>query len=333
MEPIIIITDDAADIRIDEVAEALRRIDLQEPSRGTMIDALELAGNNERTTLICAASEMSAGETASLAKDIAATGSGLVLVCPCADPELLDPSELTVEALISSITQKSFNFVPMLSVPSSLIDEIPKDRLISRGALAVYAMIAALGSGEEISVISNNRAQAAPAVILENDEIASLIRFAVAECNIEELYPNHAWKEHEKESLSSCYHSLAAIFMRLGDFDAARECLNISEQFEDSPRLLALRGIIAAAQGRALEAVANMVSSLQQYEGRKKNDGEHYLTFTPSDLETINTDLKDGLDALNRRDNEKAFEYFSKAIFNFDSFYREAGIAGLMKAV
>lgn len=333
MEPVIIITDDATDIRTDEIAEALRGMNLQEPSRGTMIDALELAGNDRRTTLICAASEMSANETASLAKDLDAGGTGVVLVCPAADPALLDPSELTLETLISSIMQGSFNFAPMLSAPSSLINEIPKDRLISRGALAIYMMIAALGNGEEISVISNNRAQTASGTILENAEIANLIRFAVAECNIEELYPNHAWKEHEEESLSSCYHSLAAIFIRLRDFDAALECLNISEQFEDSPRLLALRGIIAATQGRALEAVANMVSSLQQYEARKRNDGEHYLTFTPTDLETINTDLKEGLDALNRRDNEKAFEYFSKAIFNFDSFYREAGIAGLMRAV
>jgi tetratricopeptide (TPR) repeat protein len=162
--------------------------------------------------------------------------------------------------------------------------------------------------------------------ILSNARMASLLRLAVNNCNIEDLFPEHAWNEHQEESAAAAYHSLAALFIRFGDTESALECLKLSDQLEDSPRSLALKGIIAFDRGETLGAVANLVSSLQQYELRKKRDGNHYLSFTPSNLERINSNLNAGLQALNKRNNEVALEHFAQAVNDFDTFYSEYGV-------
>jgi hypothetical protein len=102
--------------------------------------------------------------------------------------------------------------------------------------------------------------------------------------------------------------------------------LKLSDQLEDSPRSLALKGIIAFDRGETLGAVANLVSSLQQYELRKKSDGSHYLSFAPNNLERINSNLNAGLQALNKRNNEAALEHFAEAVNDFDTFYTEHGV-------
>ena len=74
-----------------------------------------------------------------------------------------------------------------------------------------------------------------------------------------------------------------------------------------------------------------MVSSLQQYEVRKTNEeNKHYLTFTPEDLELINSKLNAGLEALNRKDNEAALGCFAEAVFGFDNFYSTNGVDRLL---
>lgn len=155
---------------------------------------------------------------------------------------------------------------------------------------------------------------------------AEMLRAIIESQNIEDIFPDHAWDSHQEESLAACYHTLAAIFIRLGDFSTAEECLSQSETFEDSPRALALKGIISKLHGETLGAVASMVSSLQQYEQRKKEDKVHYLTFKPTDIEKINYRLKEGLEALNKRDNEGALSKFTEAVFDFDSFYSDMGL-------
>jgi hypothetical protein len=157
-------------------------------------------------------------------------------------------------------------------------------------------------------------------------ERALILTRAIAANNIEDLFPRHPWAEHHQESAAASYHSLAALFVRLGDINSAHECLQLSDSLEDSPRSLALKGLIAHEKGEILGAVANLVSSLQQYETRKRNDGQHYLTFLPKDIEDINSKLQAGLDALNRRDNSVAFNHFAAAIFSFDDFYQSYGV-------
>lgn len=162
---------------------------------------------------------------------------------------------------------------------------------------------------------------------LANSQWASILRHLVASANIEELFPSLAWSAHSKESAAAAYHSLTALFIKFGDVVAANECIALSDNFEDSPRALALRGMIAMMEGETLAAVANMVSSLQQYEISKNGAGSHYLSFTPKSFDQINDSLKAGLEALNQRDNLKALAHFGKAVINFDPFYKEWGIA------
>ena len=162
--------------------------------------------------------------------------------------------------------------------------------------------------------------------LIRDQERAEILKYALQDNNIEDLFPRHAWNDHHQESAAASYHSLAALFVRLGDTDSANECLRHSDNLEDSPRSLALKGIMAHEKGEVLGAVANLVSSLQQYETRKRNNGQHYLTFLPKDIENINSKLQAGLEALNKRENIVAFSYFAEAIFKFDDFYSTFGV-------
>lgn len=163
-------------------------------------------------------------------------------------------------------------------------------------------------------------------VKFSNEENADFIQFAISTINIEELFPNHQWKQFEEESAAACYHALAARFIALGAFEQAKECLQYGDRLEDSPRSLALKGLIALKQGEVLAAVANMVSSLQEYEKRKGEGSTHYLTFQPKNLEIINTSLQNGLSALNKHENDIAAGYFTDAVFQFDEFYKDCGL-------
>lgn len=157
---------------------------------------------------------------------------------------------------------------------------------------------------------------------LSNEATSRLLSTLIAGCNIEDIFPTQDWQNHQNESASASYHSLGALFVRLNDMQSALQCLNIGDRFQESPRSLALRGLIAGTNGEMLGAVANMVSSLQQYENTKKTDKS-----LSTDFEVINEKLIKGLDALNRRDNEEAFEHFSEAVFNFDPFYSKMSIS------
>ena len=164
---------------------------------------------------------------------------------------------------------------------------------------------------------------------LSMNERRDLLSMTVSSSNIEDLFPVHPWKAHQEESAAASYHALAALFIRFGDTDAALECLRLSDQLEDSPRSLALKGLISVIRGETLGAVANLVSSLQQYELRKRSDERHYLSFAPSNLERINTNLHAGLEALNKRDNETALARFAEAVFDFDPFYADLGVSAI----
>lgn len=352
MEPVIIIEDGSSDVQLSAVINALssngasditlygaapgsvslHTISIIEKDDDTLGDAIrKIIGNRKRITVVGSPASIDVAGLPVLIDLIEKSGMGLVGYQGSSNAFRLDLSELTLENLVGTLSGASINIPQILSVPASLITSLPEEQ-ITFPSLAACLSIEALSAGEEIRIVE------ARALLPESmhdevskNEISTLVRFAISQCNIEDMFPNHAWDEHEQESLSSCYHTLAGILIRLGDFETALECLSISEQFEDSPRSLALRALVACNQGRTLEAVANLVSSLQQYEERKRNNGAHYLTFTPKDYEQINCDLKDGLEALNRRDNERAFQCFSKAVFNFDNFYREIGIEAAMR--
>jgi hypothetical protein len=159
-----------------------------------------------------------------------------------------------------------------------------------------------------------------------NSARASLIKTLVNSSNIEELFPTLPWSNFDIESASAAYHSLAAQLIRLNDSDAALEILQLSDRLEDSPRSLALKGIIAMQRGETLGAVAHMVSSLQGYEIRKKENETHLAKFNPENLDQVNKMLQEGLSALNKRDNNRAASIFTEAVFLFDPFYNQMGL-------
>lgn len=166
---------------------------------------------------------------------------------------------------------------------------------------------------------------------LKKFERAYLLEQVLNLFNIEELYTEFDWENHSSESASCAYHNLAAIFIKLEDYSRAEDCLNISDELEESPRSMALRALISNCKGETLQAVAGLVSSLQHYEVRKKNENKmHYLEFVPKDLEKVNERLSKGLTALNHRDNESALFHFADAIYNFDEFYNEHELKELL---
>lgn len=238
----------------------------------------------------------------------------------------------SIDALLRFIASESPWPVSALIVSKSFaLDNITAEAESFSEALAVL-LVRALASVEDINKL--------PRAIALSDENAALCRLsnmtlsrciitAINSCAVEDIFPHHAWASHRQESAAASYHALAAMLIRLGNMKAALECLSLSDQLEDSPRSLALKAIIALDRGETLGAVANMISSLQQYEARKKKESEHYLNFAPQDFEVINVNLQAGLEALNRRDNKAALEKFATAVFNFDAFYREFGLDSL----
>lgn len=154
---------------------------------------------------------------------------------------------------------------------------------------------------------------------LPPEQKSTLLHCLIAECTIESLFSQYNWQQLPQESAATSYHDLAALFLSSNDPESALECIHLSEHFMDSPRSLALKGIIAKQKGDTLTAVANMVSSLQCYESIEKDTiiGFHRLSVDKYDTECLETGLK----ALNSKDNVKAFSQFSKSVRSCDSFF------------
>lgn len=243
-----------------------------------------------------------------------ARASSVVLIAPSSGMEAVGITRVLQ-------TLAAGNQAPaIVAVPSSLLAAITIEENDTLASIAGKAIATALM--QKINITSHSDSRTNPNAAMRSQMIAGVISAAT----IEELFPNHPWASHKEESLAACYHTIAAMFIRLGDLTSAEECLQQSEFLEDSPRALALKGIISARHGETLGAVANMVSSLQQYEQRKQNQNGHYLAFSPENIEKITYNLKEGLSALNKRNNEEALEKFKIAVFNFDSFYSDMGI-------
>jgi tetratricopeptide (TPR) repeat protein len=144
---------------------------------------------------------------------------------------------------------------------------------------------------------------------------------------IESLFPELSWSdENQNASFAESLFSLAALFIRLGDLELAESCVDQAHDInQDSPRGLALKAIISNGYGETLGAVANLVSSLQQYEQIK--DKNQLSTTSAIDIEKINAELKQGLDALNKKDNQEALAHFASAVCQFDPFYQKQGLS------
>ncbi len=243
--------------------------------------------------------------------------------------DLLEIAENTAEGILRTLTQENTLPTGAIAIKRSFIarNDLPDGE--SENEILAKLLMTLVASHESVSKGSMHLAVSGDAFQISDAVRARALKHLIAVANIEDLFPQHNWNTHEKESAAASYHTLAALFIRLGDTESATECLRLSDQLEDSPRSLALKGLIAINRGEILGAVANMVSSLQQYEIRKKENAIHYSRFQPSDLKGINENLNAGLQALNKRDNERALNHFAEAVFSFDSFYNDYGVARL----
>jgi hypothetical protein len=231
---------------------------------------------------------------------------------------------LDAETLLNSLINRSSLPIAAIACKKAVFESILADELDNLSEISLRLFAKAIVAGAR-TISAGQLEASSQAVELENSSFARSLGMLINTFAIEELFPQYAWKEHSEESAAVSYHTLTAYFMRFEDYKSANECLILSEQFEESPRSLALRAMIAFNKGETLGAVANLVSSLQQYEERKKST-THYVKFSPQDIELINSSLVSGLDALNKRDNEKAIDHFAKAVFNFDAFYSQHGL-------
>ena len=260
-----------------------------------------------------------------------------IVVTPVIQDSAVDMPEFSPESIVAAL--RTFDAFPLLCMSTarqalSAMCSLPADSIVE---VLTKTLIHSISDGDSVRIST----KIAPLVSSEtveqwctmsNAAKARCLQLAIDGMNIEELFPRHNWKAFSEESAAASYHSLAALFLRFQDPDSAAQCLACSEKLEESPRYFALQGLIQQAQGETLGAVANLVSSLQCYEARKSADGKHYLNFKPSNLEVVKTRLAEGLDALNKRDNNRALASFSDAVFSFDSFYSEHGVKNPAKS-
>lgn len=270
-------------------------------------------GQNQLTSISTSSSRMLLTEIGELP---ATSGQGVTIFT--SSPDAFE--NLASETILDLISSENPLSISAIEMPTSISSGISGT---TSQCIMFSALLSAIANGEEITIEGISESDRT----ITSQERGEIIRLALKILNIEDLCPQHPWSTHEEESLAASYHTISAMFIRIGDLDGALEVLTLSDRFEDSPRSLALRGMISRKKGETLDAVANMVSSLQQYEKRKQEEaGTHYLTFNPQSFEEINSELKDGLEALNRRDNENALEHFAQAVFQFDGFYKQFGI-------
>ncbi len=250
---------------------------------------------------------------------------------PVAGSSLVELPEMAADSIIESLKLNSV--WPLLCVATTryALSATSPASCTSVAEYLAQTLIRSLSDGDTIRVSATATPAVAPAdaarlAQLANSQLGRCLLAAVDSLNIEELFPQHNWASFSKESAAAAYHSLAALFIRFGDQNSATQCLECSQRLEDSPRYFALKGILQSANGEVLGAVANLVSSLQMYEERKASSSTHYVTFTPTDLNTVQVRLAQGLNALNEKDNSRAIEHFSEAVFSFDPFYAQHGV-------
>ncbi len=240
------------------------------------------------------------------------------------NPSSLDIESLEICDLLNLIKAQVISLPSIICITKEFIKTIDIKNCRNYSELCLKIIFSLVLNSQESLIIEDDCAKQCN-LSLDNNSRAKLLRDLISESNIEDLFPNNNWNTFSKESAAVAYHTLCAMFIKFDDLVTAQECLNLSTNFEDSPRALALRGLIALKQKQDLNAVANMVSSLHIYEKRKKEDN-HLVKFKPQDLDVIGEKLSEGLDALNNKDNYLAAKLFADAICNFDDFFKKQEI-------
>lgn len=302
---------------------------------GRRIETAVNMANSSMLLFIDSRVEMSEADGANIIHQVSGMERTIAYAPLAIGQDSIDLPDLEADRLISSITTTAAWPTAVVAVPKAFMAKMDFSAMTSIPEALASAMTLAACENEAISRMDIELGmpispESYSACQLTNAEISRALQIAVNNARVEDLFPNNPWSSHSEEAAAAVYHELAAKFLKLSDIASAEECLAHSDKFDEGPRSLALRGIIALIRGETLGAVANMVSSLQQYELRKQNSSDsRYITFSPNNLEVINSNLNKGLEALNRRDNDSALSFFTEAVFEFDPFFRNLGIEGL----
>ena len=304
-------------------------------SGSNLVDALAQAINaasSKRVLIISSTLSFATGDISRIAAELE-TRSVLehTVYEPSTGASMIELPEISSDSIVESLKHNSV--WPLLCVATTryALSATSPASCTSVAEYIAQTLIRAISDGDVVRASPTcnpviNPADAARLADLSNAQMARCLHAAIDSLNIEELFPQHNWASFSKESAAAAYHSLAALFLRFGDQNASSQCLDCSQRLEESPRYFALKGLLQNASGETLGAVANLVSSLQMYEERKASSGSHYITFTPTDLDAVQTRLAQGLSALNAKDNSRAIEHFSEAVFNFDPFFAQHGV-------
>jgi hypothetical protein len=330
MQRIIVIQNNATGAQLDLVKQMLAGLSGNTPlviGDGEGGDATLLAKDADSLLIVNAQAGIKAIEEMYSRRD-EANAIGMTIFSSGSPAGSSTLPELKPGSLISAISDANNDWaIVAITTESRILRDLSAIKVSNGMNLMAGIIIAAVSELESVDEIVLNDSTSYGTTSLGSREMrASALRLAMEQNNIEDLFPNHSWKLHQEESAAASYHSLAALFIRFGDLATAQSCLDLADSFEDSPRSLALRGVISMLQGEVLTAVANMVSSLQQYETRKRPDETHYLSFTPRNVDAINSELRAGLEALNKKDNKVALQHFAEAVTQFDPFYGQWGV-------
>jgi hypothetical protein len=219
-----------------------------------------------------------------------------------------------------------------LSFPLEFLNDIPEEANQNIRLVTVFMFCKAIAQHIHHSLLPHTIASNECEFILSEFERAAIMKELLTISNIEEIFHSVGWEVTSEipPKAAHCYRELASFFLRMGDIGSATECIDIGESLYESPRSLALRAIIAATKGDSLTAVANLISSLQQYEETAASEGSSGQRLAEQVEVEVTRSMKQGLKALNQKDNLKAFSYFASAISKYDEFFAQPEVLPLL---
>jgi hypothetical protein len=261
---------------------------------------------------------------------LAAKPNSAFLYAPTPAPNLTHAS--TVEKLTTTLMSEcAFPFGGIL-FPVEILDEIPIEANQNIRLVALLLFCKAIARKTTHFLIPHTIANKDSEFLLSNFERAATMKELLSISNIEELFQSVGWDSPSDlpKKAAHCYRNLGAFFLRMGDLSSATDCVDLSESLHVSPRSTVLRGIIAANKGDSLTAVANLVSSLQQYEQNAALQQEYSNPLSEQVEIEVTSSMKQGLKALNQKDNLKAFGLFASAISKYDDFFAQPEVLSLL---
>ncbi len=252
------------------------------------------------------------------------------LYSPTPEPNLIHASNL--EKIATMLKGECAFPFGGTSFPLEFLNDIPDEANQNIRLVAIFMFCKVLTQRTNHSLIPHTIANKDSEFILSNFERAATMKELLRISNIEEIFQSVGWAPPSEvpPKAAHCYRELSAFFLGMGDTGSATECVDLSESLNENPRSTVLRGMIAASKGDSLTAVANLVSSLQQYEEQAASREKSSHPLSEQVEVDVTQTMKQGLKALNQRDNLKAFGFFASAIAKYDDFFAQPEVFSVL---